>query len=357
MGDNQLMADETQPHKRRVRYKGANPRQFQDKYKELNPERHAQELQKVRERGHTPAGTHRPICVREILDILDPKPGDTGLDATLGYGGHASEILPRLLPGGRLFALDVDPIELPRTEARLRALGFGEDVLVVRRMNFAGLPQLCHELGEGLAFALADLGVSSMQIDNPARGFTYKAEGPLDLRLNPNRGRPASALLQSLGPSDLAELLLENADEPLAEALAHAIVLEGRERLILTTTQLADLVRRVVRSECPTDTLADDTRATLQRTFQALRIAVNDEFQALDQFLSFLPACLKPGGRVAILSFHSGEDRRVKKAFQQGHREGFYARVAQNPIRASFEERRDNPRSSSAKLRWAVKAG
>ncbi len=351
------MADESQPHQRRVRYKGANPRRFQDKYKELDPERHASELQKVRDRGHTPAGTHRPICVHEILEILDPKPGDTGLDATLGYGGHASEILPRIRPGGRLFALDVDPIELPRTEARLRAAGYGEDLLVVRRMNFAGLPQLRPELGAGLDFALADLGVSSMQIDNPSRGFTYKADGPLDLRLNPNRGRPASELLRCLSEDDLADLLAENADEPHALAIAQAIAGSNPGRPIATTTQLANLVRAVVKAVGAVESIEDETRATLQRTFQALRIAVNDEFQALDQFLSHLPGCLKPGGRFAILSFHSGEDRRVKKSFQKGLREGLYARIAPELIRPSFEERRGNPRSSSAKLRWAVKAG
>jgi 16S rRNA (cytosine1402-N4)-methyltransferase len=356
-GDNQPMADEIQPHKRRVRYKGANPRHYQDKYKELDPERHGLEQQKVRERGHTPAGTHRPICVREILEILDPKPGETGLDATLGYGGHTSEILPRLRPGGRLFGMDVDPLELPRTEARLRAAGFGEDILVVRRMNFAGLPHLRHELGEGLDFALADLGVSSMQIDNPARGFTYKADGPLDLRLNPQRGKSASALLQSLKQDELADLLVENSDEPNAQAIALAIHKAMEHRPITTTTQLAGLVRAVVKANAAAESLEDETRVTLQRTFQALRIAVNDEFQVLDQFLSFLPGCLKPGGRVAILSFHSGEDRRVKKAFQQGQRDGVYTRIAAEPIRPSFEERRDNPRSSSAKLRWAVKAG
>jgi len=351
------MVDEDSQRKRRVRYKGTHPRRFQDKYKELDPAADAIELQKVRARGHTPAGTHRPICVREILEILAPQPGETGLDATLGFGGHATEILPHLLPGGRLFALDVDPIELPRTEARLRAAGFGEDVLVVRRMNFAGLPQLRHELGEGFDFVLADLGVSSMQIDNPARGFTYKADGPLDLRLNPQRGKPASVLLQNLGEPELAELLIENSDEPRAAALAQAILAAAQDRPIATTTQLASLVRAVVKSNCDAESLEDETRVTLQRTFQALRIAVNDEFQVLDQFLSHLPGCLRPGGRVAILSFHSGEDRRVKKAFQQGQRDGVYARIAPEPIRPGFEERRDNPRSSSAKLRWAVKAG
>jgi len=345
------MTDET-PHTRRVRYKGTHPRRFQEKYKELDPQAHAEELEKVRERGHTPAGTHRPICVQEILEILDPKPGEVGLDATLGFGGHAQEILARLQPGGRLFGIDVDPLELPRTEARLRGLGFGPEVLVVRRMNFAGLPNLLPEVGGELDFVLADLGVSSMQIDNPSRGFTFKAEGPLDLRLNPQRGQPASALLKKLSEAELAELLVTNSDEPYAEAIAQAL----KEAPATTTRQLADQVRRALKGAFPEDTRQQETRKSLQRTFQALRIAVNDEFGVLDQFLALLPRCLKPGARVAILTFHSGEDRRVKKAFQAGLREGLYARIAEEPLRPSPEERRSNPRSASAKLRWAVKA-
>jgi 16S rRNA (cytosine1402-N4)-methyltransferase len=345
------MSDEIQ-HKRRVRYQGTHPRHFQEKYKELAPQSHAQELDKVRERGHTPAGTHRPICVREILEILKPQPGELGLDATLGFGGHAQEILPHLQPGGRLFGIDVDPVELPRTEARLRALGFGPEVLVVKRMNFAGLPNLLPEVGGELDFVLADLGVSSMQIDNPARGFTFKADGPLDLRLNPLRGQPASVLLQKLTEDELAELLVTNSDEPFAEAIAHAL----RETPASTTRQLANQVRHALKGAFPEATREVDTRKCLQRTFQALRIAVNDEFGVLDQFLALLPRCLKPGARVAILTFHSGEDRRVKKAFQAGLREGIFGRIAEEPIRPSPEERRSNPRSASAKLRWAVKA-
>jgi 16S rRNA (cytosine1402-N4)-methyltransferase len=334
---------------RRVRYKGTHPRRFEEKYKELDPVAHAAELQKVMERGHTPAGTHRPICVNEILEALAPKPGETGLDATLGFGGHAQEILPRLLPGGRLFGIDVDPLELPRTEARLRALGYGEDTLILRRMNFAGIASLLPE--SGFDFILADLGVSSMQIDNPSRGFTYKAEGPLDLRLNPHRGKPASALLQTITEEELAELLLENSDEPFADIIAHAI----HGQAIATTTQLANVVRQALKGRFPEPERQQETRKVLQRTFQALRIAVNDEFTVLDQFLSLLPRCLKPSGRVAILTFHSGEDRRVKKAFQAGNREGLYRDMASTPIRPSAEERRANPRSASAKLRWAVR--
>ncbi|WP_243324904.1 16S rRNA (cytosine(1402)-N(4))-methyltransferase RsmH [Geothrix sp. SG200] len=340
------MNDQDQRPPRRPRYKGTHPRRFEEKYKELAPERYAEEQAKVAARGHTPAGTHRSIMVDEILEALAPKPGEVALDATLGYGGHARELLTRLQPGGRLVGLDVDPLELPRTEARLRALGFDDTALIVRRTNFASLAKVAAELGP-FDLALADLGVSSMQIDNPARGFTWKAEGPLDLRLNPQKGRPASDLLSALDAAALAELLAENADEPHADALAQAIA--GLR--IGTTRELAGHVRAALPA------LDDDElKKVLQRTFQALRIAVNDEFGVLDRFLAQLPGALKPGGRVAILTFHSGEDRRVKKAFQQGLREGLYAEVAPEPRRASPEERRANPRSTSAKLRWAVRA-
>ncbi|GLH72781.1 ribosomal RNA small subunit methyltransferase H [Geothrix limicola] len=348
------MSQDDPPRQRRVRYKGTHPRRFEQKYKELSPEQHADELEKVKARGHTPAGTHRSICVAEILEVLDPRPGEVALDATLGYGGHTRELLPRLLPGGRLFGVDVDPLELPRTEARLRGLGFGEEVLIVRRMNFAGLPRLRAESG-GFDVVLADLGVSSMQIDNPARGFTWKAEGPLDLRLNPQRGRSAADLLASLDEQSLADLLVENADEPNAAAIAHQLCYLA-DRPIRTTRDLAREVRAALHGLWHESERDDETKKALQRTFQALRIAVNDEFTVLDQFLALLPDCLKPGGRVAILTFHSGEDRRVKKAFLEGLRAGLYAEVAPEPIRASPEERRANPRSTSAKLRWARRA-
>ncbi len=343
------MSQDDIPRPRRVRYKGTHPRSFREKYKELDPVRHTEEQEKVMARGHTPAGTHRPICVAEILAVLAPQPGELALDATLGYGGHTQALLPYLLPDGRLVGIDVDPIELPRTEARLRALGFGEDVLTVRRMNFAGLPRLQLEWG-GFDLVLADLGVSSMQLDDPSRGFTWKAEGPLDLRLNPNRGKSAADLLATLEEPALAELLIEYSDEPHALAIAR----EVHGRGLRTTRELAERVRAALRAEGAEE---EALKKSLQRTFQALRIAVNDELKVLEQFLSLLPACLRPGGRVAILTFHSGEDRRVKKAFQQGLREGVYAEVAAEPIRAAPEERRSNPRSTSAKLRWARLSG
>jgi 16S rRNA (cytosine1402-N4)-methyltransferase len=346
------MSDDSLVKKRRVRYSGTHPRRFEEKYKELDPQHYSDEVRKVMDRGQTPAGMHRPILVKEVLEALDPKPGMLGLDATLGFGGHAQELLKLIIPGGRLIGIDVDPLELPRTEARLRGLGFSEDVLFVKRMNFAGLPQLLPIAGEAFDFVLADLGVSSMQLDNPARGFSFKTDAPLDLRLNPDKGQPASALLKSVTEEELTELLIANADEPHAGMIAKA-VFENR-RQIDSTTQLADIVSQALRY-LPEQTRRGETKKTLQRTFQALRIAVNDELTVLDQFLNLLPGCLKEGGHVAILTFHSGEDRRVKKSFLEGHRSGIYSKIAGEPIRSSGEERRSNPRSTCAKLRWAVK--
>lgn len=289
-------------------------------------------------RGQTPAGTHRPIMVREVLEVLAPQPGEFAVDCTLGFGGHAEALLPALQPGGRLLGIDVDPLELPRTELRLRALGFGPSVLTTHRSNYAGLSRL---LSEPADIILADLGLSSMQIDNPQRGFTFKQEGPLDLRLNPSRGQTASQMLATIDEYELARLLAENADEPDAERIARAIL----KTRVFTTTDLAQRVH---------ETDGDDD--SVRRVFQALRIALNDEFGALDALLRNLHYCLNPGGRVAILTFHSGEDRRVKKAFQAGERNGVYSEVSRNVIRASAEEIHANPRSRSAKLRWAIKA-
>ena len=328
----------TEKPKRRPRYKGRNPRHFSEKYKEHDAERYAADVDKVIKSGKTPAGMHRPVMVREVMEVLDPQSGELAIDCTLGYGGHAAALLSALQPGGRLIGLDVDPIELPKTEARLRALKFGPDVLSVHRTNFAGLAKI---LPEPADIVFADLGVSSMQMDNPARGFTYKCDGPLDLRMNPQRGQAASALLETLDETALAALLLANADEPKADRLARVI----KKNSVSTTTQLTAIVRS-----------AGGDEDSVRRVFQALRIAVNDEFGALDAFLQNLPFCLKTGGRVAILTFHSGEDRRVKKSFQAGERSGVYSEVAHEVRRPAPEELRSNPRSHSAKLRWARRA-
>lgn len=336
------------PHRRRVRYSGKNPRRFEEKYKERDPQRYAETVAKVVAAGKTPAGTHRPIMVAEILEVLAPQPGEVAVDCTLGYGGHAQELLARLLPGGRLLGLDADPLELPKTEARLRGVGFGMEVFTAVRSNFAGLPQvLAAARLAGADVLLADLGVSSMQIDDPARGFSVKLAGPLDMRMNPARGQSAAALLAKIRPAALAESLQENADEPQADELA--AVLAGKS--FTTTTALADAIRGALpRLNREAADLA------VRRVFQALRIAVNDEFAALDTWLRHLPACLNPGGRVAVLTFHSGEDRRVKKAFAAGRRDGVFAEIADDVIRPTPTERNANPRSTAAKLRWARRA-
>ncbi|HEY1169742.1 MAG TPA: 16S rRNA (cytosine(1402)-N(4))-methyltransferase RsmH [Verrucomicrobiae bacterium] len=341
--------DETpKVHKRRVRYSGKNPRRFEDKYKEHNPEKYGETIAKVMASGKTPAGMHRPIMVNEILEVLAPKPGNVAVDCTLGYGGHTREILARIQPGGHLLGLDADPIELPKTEERLRALGFGPETFTAHRSNYAGLPQvLASQNLTGVDVILADLGVSSMQLDDPTRGFSVKNDGPLDMRMNPLRGQSAASYLEKISVEKLKGVLEENSDEPYADTLSQALA--GKK--FVTTQSLAKAIRaamiRIPQSEHD---------LSIRRTFQALRIAVNDEFSALDTLLRNLPNCLNPGGRVAILTFHSGEDRRVKKTFEAGLLSGLYSEIAQDVLRPSKEEQYENSRSKSAKLRWAVRA-
>lgn len=300
----------------------------------------------------TPPTTHRPIMVDEVLRCLRPAAGEVAVDCTLGGGGHAQAILGRVQPGGRLIGIDVDPIELPRTVERLRSAGFGPDAFSAHRTNFTGLPALL--ANEGVAFAdviLADLGVSSMQHDSPTRGFSFRSVGPLDQRMDPSHGETAAQLIARLNEGELASLLTTNADEPHAPMIAGIL----KRELPGTTHALARLVRLGLHAALP-DLAKADVKMSVRRTLQALRIAVNDEFAALDTLLAALPQCLAPGGRVAILTFHSGEDRRVKKAFQAGHRSGLYAEIAGEVVRSSKAETFANRRASSAKLRWALRA-
>jgi 16S rRNA (cytosine1402-N4)-methyltransferase len=336
---------------RRLRYKGTHPRVFKEKYKELQPDKYVEDIQKIKEKGATPAGMHRSICVSEILEVLQIKSGQVGLDATLGYGGHSLELLKLLSPNGKLYATDVDPFELPKTTDRLAALGYGPDIFLPRKLNFANIDLIVQEAGL-LDFVLADLGVSSMQIDNPERGFSLKIDGPLDLRLNPKSGKSAAAFLQTLSKDELEQILLENADEPYAQEISEAIMLHLKKGIhIETTHQLKNIIKEAL------DFIAPElVKKSCTRSFQALRIAVNNEFGVLDSFLEKLPDALASGGKVAILSFHSGEDRRVKKAFQSFYRQGIYSAVASDPIRPSPNEVGGNPRARSAKLRWAIKA-
>ena len=351
--ENQNIQEE--PHKRRVRYKGKYPRNYKEKYKELNPEKYQDTIEKVIRKGSTPAGMHISIKVREIIDSLQIKPGQTGFDATLGYGGHTKAMLECLKGQGHMYATDVDPIESAKTKKRLADAGFGEDILTIRLQNFCTIDEIAKEAG-GFDFVLADLGVSSMQIDNPDRGFSFKVDGPLDLRLNPEKGISAAERLAQIDEGELAGMLWENSDEPYAEELAHAIVTERKHgKPIDTTTRLREVIEETL-SFLPEKEKKDTVKKTCQRTFQALRIDVNNEFEVLYEFMEKLPGALKPGGRTAILTFHSGEDKLVKKALKQGYKEGIYSEIANDVVRPSAEECAQNGRARSTKMRWAVRA-
>lgn len=406
------MPEET-THKRRVRYKGTHPRTFEEKYKEHDPEKYADTVARVIEKGSTPAGMHIPIMVKEILDFLQIRPGQKGLDATLGYGGHTRKMLEKLTeasgtseltdevyikddvqtkddswenpadnpgdnsrdnpadnsennseevfrrkaPEGHLYALDVDPIEIVKTGERLQKAGYGEEILTILQQNFANLETVAKEYGP-FDFMLADLGVSSMQIDDPKRGFSYKADGPLDLRLDPQHGIPASQRLRELNREELIGMLVENSDEPYAEQIASEICKTFKKGGSMdTTTALREAIERALCFLPENKEKKDILKKTCQRVFQALRIDVNSEFEVLEAFLNALPEALADGGRVAILTFHSGEDRLVKKAFQQYYREGIFEEIATDVIRPTAEECRQNGRARSTKMRWAVRAG
>ena len=355
MENQEKQDNQEKQHKRRVRYSGTHPKTYKEKYKEHQPEKYADTIQKVISKGSTPAGMHISICVKEILDFLQIQPGQTGLDATLGYGGHTKAMLECLKGEGHIYALDVDPIESTKTKERLEKQGFGEEILTVRLQNFADIDQVSKETGKKFDFILADLGVSSMQIDNPDRGFSYKVEGPLDLRMNPQKGISASERLVGISQEELQGMLIENADEPYAEEIAKTVVnLQKRGKKIETTTQLKEAIEQALRF-LPEAERKEALKKSCQRTFQALRIDVNSEYEVLYTFLEKLPEVLAPNGRVAILTFHSGEDRLVKKSFKQFKKEGLYSEISEEVIRPSAEECARNGRAKSTKMRWAIR--
>ena len=343
------------PHKRRPRYKGTHPRSYKEKYKELNPEKYKDTVQKVINKGGTPAGMHISIMVNEIIDFLQIKPGMQGLDATLGYGGHTKAMLKCLEGKGHIYGLDVDPIESEKTKARLKEQGFGEDVLTVKLTNFMNIDKVAEEAGK-FDFILADLGVSSMQLDNPDRGFSYKTEGPLDLRMNPEKGISAAERLREVTQEELEGMLIENSDEPYAYEISKVVTDEIRRGNPMdTTTALKEAIEKAL-VYVPKDERKEAVKKSCQRTFQALRIDINAEFEVLYSFLDKLPSVLNPGGRVAILTFHSGEDRLVKKSFKRFLKEGEYSEVCKDVIRPSKEECINNGRAKCTKMRWAIKA-
>lgn len=349
------MGEEEKVHKRRVRYSGTHPKKYSEKYKEHNPEKYQDTIAKVISKGSTPAGMHISIMVKEILDILKIKPGEQGLDATLGYGGHTSKMLEQLQGKGHMYSLDVDPIEIVKTRERLQAKGYGPDILTIIQTNFKNVDEVAKKNGR-FNFLMADLGVSSMQIDNPERGFSYKNEGPLDLRLDPTKGESAAERLRSLTPDELEGMLVENSDEPYAKEITKAVFSEFRKKKeISTTTDLYHVIENAL-SFIPEKERKDAVRKSCQRSFQALRIDVNSEFEVLEEFLEKLPSVMEQGGRIAILTFHSGEDRLVKQSFKRFFNEGIYSEISKDVIRPSAEECAKNGRARSTKLRWAIKS-
>ncbi len=302
----------------------------------------------------TPAGEHLPVMLTEVLSALQPQPGQVLVDCTLGFAGHSAAILQAVGPTGRLIATDLDPDHLPRATEKLQSLGLPFDAV---HSNFAGLPTVLANLGisqvDGL---LADLGMSSMQVDQPERGFSFMRDGPLDMRMDRSRGRTAAECLAEMKQDELAAAFQELGDEPAAEAIAEAIVQQRSTAPLQTTWELRGLIEQaapVVPKLGPGyGPVRKQKMLPTTRVFQALRILVNRELANLVQLLRVLPGTLKPGGRAAIISFHSGEDRLVKTNFRDGLRSGLYSHGSAEAIRPSEEEKLANPRARSAKLRW-----
>lgn len=342
-------------HKRRVHYSGKYPKKFEEKYKELQPEKYAETIEHVKAKGNTPAGTHISIMVSECMEYLNIKPGERGLDCTFGYGGHSRRILEALGGEGHLTSLDVDPIESAKSCDRIRALGYGEDSFSLELTNFANVDEVCRKHGK-FDFVLADLGVSSMQIDDPSRGFSYKVDATLDLRMDPTKGESAADFLKKLSTDEIIEILIKNSDEPYAQVIAKTIVSERKSgRAIKTTLDFKNVIEKALaKTDIPAKEMKDAVKKACARCFQALRIEINDEFGALESLLRKLPEVLNPGGRVVFLTFHSGEDRLVKGYFKEYFRQGIYSEISKDVIRPSMKECVDNPRAKSTKLRYAV---
>ncbi len=360
------------PPRRRARYSGTHPKRFGDRYKELDQAAYPQIQDHVRAQGRTPAGTHVPVLVEEVLAALRPQPGDLVADCTIGHGGHALEFIQRIGPTGRLIGLDVDAVQLERTAARLAAPVPPPDTpsaaatpavhapFILHRSHFAGLGKVMGLEGlDGFDIIFADLGVSSMQIDDPRRGFSYKYDGPLDMRMDDRLPHTAADLLARLPADELSAWLVELADEPHAERIAKCIVRARVLKPLARTRQLVDLVfeaKGISRREWRKRPAEQRRLHPAARTFQALRMLVNDELAGLTQLLRIAPYCLRPGGRIGIISFHSGEDRQVETAFHSDSQAGTYADMVGTPIRPTSSEIAANPRSRSAVFRWAVKA-
>jgi 16S rRNA (cytosine1402-N4)-methyltransferase len=287
---------------------------------------------------------HVSVLPREVLELLAPAPGQTFVDATVGAGGHARLLAERLGPSGRLIGLDQDAAMLELARPRLAGLP-----VTLVQANFDRLPEVLRGQGvEAMDGVLADLGVCSDQLDAAERGLSFQHSGPLDMRLDRGEGPTAADLLRRLGERELADLIYEYGEERFSRRIARRIVETRKETPLETTEQLAALVRRCVPRPKGRRHVIDPAT----RVFQALRIAVNDELGALDRLLAALPGVVRPGGRAALISFHSLEDRRVKQAFRN---RAVWQELTRKPVQAGEDEARDNPRARSAKLRAAVR--
>lgn len=298
-----------------------------------------------------------PVLINEVMNWLRPMPGEIVADCTLGFGGHASEFIRRISPGGRLIGFDVDGAQLERTRKRLEAIAAPE-AFGLHRRNFAGIGNVLAEEGiDGYDVIFADLGISSMQVDDPSRGISYKGDGPLDMRMDDRLARTGADVLAQISQQELSEALRDLSDEPDHQVIAQWIV---QQRQVQPIEQVSQLVRLVLNAKgfSPRGRFkpAWEVPGGLHpaaRTFQALRILVNDEMGSLRALLRTAPYILRPGGRVGIISFHSGEDRLVKQSLRDLHRQGVYTSTSEDVIRPAPREVAANPRSSSAKFRWA----
>ena len=312
-------------------------------------------------RRSTPAGEHRPVLLDEVVALFEPLAGQVVADCTLGFAGHAAELLGRVGPAGKLIGLDLDADNLPRARERLAKVGFP---FALHHSNFAGLPGVLAAEGvAGVDRLVADLGMSSMQVDDAERGFSFMRDGPLDMRMDRTRGRTVAELLATLPAEELAAAFRDLGDEPEAEKIAAAVVRARQTKPISRTHELMRLVQEAApvqvnpRPRKGEPTPRQQRIRPVARVFQALRILANRELANLRELLRVLPAYLAAGGRAAIISFHSGEDRIVKAAFRDGRSAGVYAKISEDPVRPGEAERFANPRARSAKLRWAVRGG
>ena len=299
---------------------------------------------------------HIPVLLNEVLQLLDlqgDRPGLRVLDCTLGRGGHAAHLIPRIGPGGVYVGLDLDADNLAYAGARLEPIARQAGVtLHLLNQSFASAPNVLQLLGiEQVDRVLADLGFASNQVDDPARGLSFRHDGPLDMRLDRNSPTTAADLVNRLGEKELADVIYRFGEERLSRRIARKIVLSRGDRPISTTSELAEICRRAYG---PRGSSRIDPAT---RTFQALRIAVNGELDALDTLLRRLPGMLAEDGRVGLISFHSLEDRPIKRAFLEAQSQGEMERVTRKPVTAGEQEQADNPRSRSAKLRVARRLG